>query len=144
MEIARFRLTIDKINNHYINIVKYNTSERIIINPTTQKIEKGLINMENEDNECFRWSHIRHLNPQEKDPQRIKKSDKAFINKLDYLNIEFPVNVTDVKQYNKVEKQNNININVFGYELEIEQPYSIYVFKEKFDDQMNLLLITEG
>lgn len=100
--------------------------------------------MENEDNECFRWSHIRHLNPQEKDPQRIKKSDKAFINKLDYLNIEFPVNVPDVKQYNKVEKQNNININVFGYELEIEQPYSIYVFKEKFDDQMNLLLITEG
>ena len=32
--------------------------------------------MKNEDDECFRWCHIRHLNPQKKDPQRIKKEDK--------------------------------------------------------------------
>lgn len=54
------------------------------------------------------------------------------------MGIEFPV---DVKQYNKIEKQNNININVFGYEN--KQPFPIYVSKEKFDDHMNLLLITE-
>ena len=66
--------------------------------------------MKNEDNECFRWCHIRHLNPQEKDPQRIKNVHKPFINQLDYSNIEFPV---DVKQYNNVEKQNKIEINSF-------------------------------
>ena len=33
--------------------------------------------MKNKDNECFRWCHVRHLNPQEKDPQRIKKADKS-------------------------------------------------------------------
>ena len=75
--------------------------------------KKGLINMKNEDNECFRWWHIRRLNPQDKNPQRIKKSDKEYINKLDYSGIEFPVTT---KQYNKIEKQNEININVFGYE----------------------------
>ena len=32
---------------------------------------------------------------------------------LDYSEIEFSV---AVKQYNKIEKQNIININVFGYE----------------------------
>ena len=32
---------------------------------------------------------------------------------LDYSENEFSV---AVKQYNKIEKQNNININVFGYE----------------------------
>ena len=31
---------------------------------------------------------------------------------LDYSEIEFSV---AVKQYNKIEKLNNININVFGY-----------------------------
>jgi len=77
------------------------------------------------------------LNPQDKDPQRIKKTDKQYIEKLDYSSIEFPVNV---KQYNKIERQNNININVFGYEE--KQPYPVYVSKEKFKDQMNLLLIT--
>ena len=101
---------------------------------------KGLINIKNkDDNECFRWCHIRHLNPQDKNPQRIKKDDKQYIEKLNYLSIEFPVSQ---KQYNKIEKQNNININVFGYEE--KQPFPIYVSKEKFEDQMNLLLITKG
>ena len=37
-----------------------------------------------------------------------------------------------------------MKINVFGYED--KQPFPIYVSKEKFEDQMNLLLIsmTEG
>ena len=100
---------------------------------------KGLINIKNEDNECFRWCHIRHLNPQEKHPQRIKKLDKAYIEKLDYSGIKFPVTT---KQYSKIEKQNEININVFGYED--KQPYPIFVSKEKYDKEMNLLLITEN
>ena len=81
---------------------------------------------------------MRHLNPQEKDPQRIKRDDKQFIEKLDHTNIVFPVSQ---KQYNKIEKQNSIKINVFGYEE--KQPYPIHISKETFEDQMNLLLITE-
>ena len=45
------------------------------------------------------------------------------------------------KQYNKIEKQNSIGINVFGYEE--GQPFPIHISKEKFKDQINLLLITE-
>ena len=62
---------------------------------------KGLINIKNNDIQCFRWCHIRHLNPQNKDPQRIKKSDRAFDQNHDYKNIEFPVTI---KQMNKIEK----------------------------------------
>ena len=53
--------------------------------------KKGLINIKNKDNECFRWCHIRHLNPQKKDPQRIKKEDKWLIGGLNYEGIDFPV-----------------------------------------------------
>ena len=91
------------------------------------------------DNECFRWCHIRYLNPQGKDPQRIKKDDTQYIKNLDYQGIKFPVTI---KQINKIENQNNIRINVFGYES--KQPYPIYVSKEKYEDCMNLLLITEN
>ena len=98
---------------------------------------KGLINTKNDVNECFQWCHIRHLNPQEKCPQGIKWVDKAFINQSDYSGIEFTVNV---KQYDKIEKQNDI-INVFSHEN--KQPYPISVSKEKFENQINLLLITE-
>ena len=73
---------------------------------------KGLINIKNKDDKCFRWCHIRHLNPQKKDAQRIKEDDKQYIEKLDYTNIVFPVSQ---KHYNKIEKQNSIRINVFSY-----------------------------
>ena len=134
--------TILSIANHYINIVNYNPlkgSSYIELPQELRNSAKGLINMKNKDNECFRWCHIRHLNPQNKDPQRIKKTDKQFIEKLDYSSIEFPVTV---KQINKIEKQNNICINLFGYEE--KQKFPIYISKEKYQDHMELLLITEG
>ena len=123
---------IKSINGHYINIIKYEPltgSSYIKLPSELQHHKSGLINLKNKDNECFRWCHVRHLNPQIKDPQRIKKTDKAFMPQLNYDNIEFPVSV---KQYNKVETQNNININVFGYEN--KQTYPIYVSKEKFEN----------
>ena len=108
--------TVESVDNHYLNIVQYQPmkgSSYIELPQELRNSAKGLINMKNEDNECFRWCHIRHLNPQDIPPERIKKSDKEYINKLDYSGIEFPVTT---KQYNKIEKQNEININVFGYE----------------------------
>ncbi|KAL9989302.1 hypothetical protein ACROYT_G003836 [Oculina patagonica] len=133
--------TIQSVDSHYINLVKYEPlkgSSYIQLPQELRNSAKGLINMKNDDNECFRWCHIRHLNPQDKYPQRIKKSDRQYVDKLNYKGIEFPATT---KQYNKIEKQNEININVFGYED--KQPYPIYVSKEKFDNQMNLLLITK-
>ena len=133
--------TIQLIENHYINIVNYNPlkgSSYIKLPQELRNSAKGLINMKNKDNECFRWCHIRHLNPQDKDPQIIKKTDKQYIEKLDYSSIEFPVTV---KQINKIEKQNNICINLFGYEK--KQKFPIYISKEKYQDHMELLLITE-
>ena len=133
---------IQSVDSHYLNIVKYKPmkgSSYIQLPYELRNSAKGLINMKNEDNECFRWCHIRHLNQQEKYPQRIKKTDKQYVEKLDYSNIDFPVNV---KHYNKIEKQNSININVFGYEN--KEPYPIYVSKEKYEDHMELLLVTEN
>ena len=116
---------ISSIDEHYINIVVYDPlkgSSRIQLPQELQTPNKGLINLENEDNDCFRWCHIRYLNPKENNPQRIKKSDKRMVEQLNYQHTEFPV---AVKHYNKIEKQNNININVFGYEN--KQFYPIYV-----------------
>ena len=133
--------TIHSVDNHYLNIVKYQPirgSSYIQLPEELRNSAKGLINLKNKDNECFRWCHIRHLNPQEKDSQRIKKDDKKYIKNLDYSGIEFPVTI---KQINKIEKQNNIRINVFGYEN--KQPYPIYISDEKHEDHMELLLITK-
>ena len=126
---------IDRIDSHYINVTTYKPlhgSSYIELPTELRNPKKGLININNKDDECFRWC------PQEKDPQRIRKEDKKMINKLNYEGIEFSV---FQKHYNKVEKQNTIRINVFGYEN--GQPFPIHISKDTFEDQMNLLLITK-
>ena len=128
---------IDRIDSHYINVTTYTPlhgSSYIELPTELKNPKKGLINIRNKDNECFRWCHIRHLNPQEKNPQRIKKVDKKMINELNYDGIDFPLSQ---KHYNKVEKQNIIRINVFGYEN--GQPFPIHISKETFEDHSKTL-----
>ena len=101
-----------------------------------QNSKKGLINLKNEDNKCFLWCHIRHKNPAKKDPQRVKISDKEFVQKLDYSGITFPVQIKDV---GKIEKQISINISIFGHEN--VKIYPIRISEEKYDDHMELVII---
>ena len=136
--------TISSVENHFVNLTQYQPLKggSYLELPTELKHpNKGLINLQNKDDCCFAWCHVRHLHPQEKNPQRIKKSDNAFIKDkiVNYDGIEFPVTIKD---YNKIEKMNSINFNVFCYEE--YQIFPIYISKEKFEDHMELLLITEG
>ena len=77
--------------------------------------------------------------PTTKIPSEDQTCDKEYIKNLDYTDVTFPVAQND---YRKIEIINNININVFGYEK--QEPYPVYISKEKFDDMLNLLLITKG
>ena len=68
--------TIDGVLEHYFNVVNYKPLGGKSYIPLPKELQnnlKGLINLKNEDNECFRWCHIRHLNPQEVHPDHIKK-----------------------------------------------------------------------
>ena len=132
---------IDRIDCHYINVSLYkplNGSSYIELPTDLRHPKKVLINIKNKDDECFRWCHNRHSNPQIEHPERIKKGDKQMINELNYDGIAFLVTQ---KQYNKIETQNSIAINIFGYEN--KRPYPIYISKETFEGKMNLLLITK-
>ena len=66
--------------------------------------------IKNNDNKCFLWCHIKYLNLVGKSYQIITEKDKETINKLDYEVIKFPVPERD---YCKIERQNNICINLF-------------------------------
>ena len=130
---------IDRIDSDYLNVTLHkpmNGSSYIELPTELRNSKKGLINMKNKDEECFRWCHIRHLNPQIKYPERIKKEDKKMVDKLDYSGTKFPISKKD---YSKVEKKNGIRVNVFGYEN--KQPFPIHIFKEDFEMELNLLLL---
>ena len=99
---------------------------------------KSLINIKNNDNQCFLWCHIRHLNLVKRHTERITKEDKNMINDLHYEGIKFPVSKTD---YCKIERQNNICINVFCYENNLTYP--VYLSDKTFRDSIDLLLISD-
>ena len=62
-----------------------------------------------------------------------------MVQELNYQDVEFPV---AIRHYGKIEKQNSINVNVFGYED--KQFYPIRVSKQTNEKVLNLLLITDG
>ena len=45
------------------------------------------------------------------------------------------------KDFSKIEVKNNISINVFGYENDLDFP--IYVSDQKFEDSVDLLLLID-
>ena len=83
---------------------------------------KGLINIKINDYKCFLWCHIRHLKLVKRHPERIRKVDKNMINDFNYEGIKFPVSKKDNC---RIERQNNICINVFSYENGLTYP--VYV-----------------
>ena len=62
-----------------------------------------------------------------------------MVDDLDYEGIKSPV--SKKKNYRKIERQNNICINVFHYENGLAYP--VYVSDQKFRDCMDLLLISK-
>ena len=59
---------------------------------------KGLINIKNNDNKFIPQSHRKHLNPLNKYPQRVTKTDKKIVNDLHCKDIKFSVSKKDCKK----------------------------------------------
>ena len=59
---------------------------------------KGLINLKNKDHKCFMWCHVRLINLQNKNAERINKQDKIIAANLNYLGIAFPLDIDDYKK----------------------------------------------
>ena len=76
--------------------------------------KKAIINLKNEDDECFKWAITRALIPVEKNSERIHKKLREKSEVLNLDGLKFPVNLSDI---NKFENHNSsISVNVFGYE----------------------------
>ena len=132
--------TVEEIINQYLNISSYlplsgRSYTKLPIE--LQHPMKGLINIQNNDNKCFMWCHVRHLNESSIKLCRIRKKDSEVIKKLNYKGGDSPVSRKD---YRKTEVLNSININVFCHENKMVYP--VYLSNQSFNDSMDLLLIS--
>ena len=132
---------IVRIHKSYFNVVSYEPLKGRSYFPLPGELRhhrKGLINLQNDDNKCFLWCHVRHLNPIENNPQRVKETDKALAKELDYTGVTFPVTIRDMS---KIEKQNKININAYVYNEDGKYVSPLRNSKTEYQDTLNVLLI---
>ena len=72
---------IELIDSQYINISTYRPLSRnsyMDVPVELRSPKRELINIKNKDKKCFLWCHVRHINPSNKHPERIKKTDKKL------------------------------------------------------------------
>ena len=106
--------------------------------PTKLKNKKGVINIKNEDNQCFKWCVVRALNPVDQNSNRLTKELVKQSKSLNWNGLKFPV---DLKQIKIFENNNpSISINVFGFEDEV---YPLKIAKEKRINNVDLLWISD-
>ena len=133
---------VELIKSQYINISTYRqlSGSSLAKLPTEFRNPKNvLIRIKNNDQKFFLWCHVRHINPVKIHPERITREDKKLANNLNYDGVRFPVRE---KYFSKIEKKNNICINVFCYENKLTFP--IYVSDQKFENSMDLVLVNYG
>ena len=102
--------------------------------------KNAVINIENDDDQCFKWAVTRALNPAERNPNRITKILKTQVKKYNWNDIEFP---TKLKDIHKFEKNNNVNVNVFSFDNETGKVYTLRLRKTEHEETINLFLYNE-
>ena len=99
---------------------------------------KGLVNIKNDDNYCFIWSYIRYLNPQEKNPNRIKMIDKKLFDEIKQklVNFKFPLEINK-NNITKIEVTLKINICILTAD-EKENIYPMFSSENDHKNDLNL------
>ena len=105
------------------------------------KAKQDCLNIKNNDGKCFLWSILALLHPVQhrNHPDRVSKYQE-YEHELNMSGIKYPINIKDIKKF---EYQNNISVNVYGYEDK-----KIFLLRITTmitaRHQVNLLYITAG
>ena len=106
--------------------------------PKKLKDKKAVINMKNDDDQCFKWCISRALHFTNDHPERVTKDLIEFSERLNWDGLSFPVDLKQIKIFEKLNPL--LSINVFGFE-EVFYPLRIAEIKNRIN--IDLLLISD-
>ncbi len=102
-----------------------------------------LINVKNNDNECFKWCISRYFCLDQKNPERISERLKEEAAKINWNNLNFPMTINDI---DKFERQNSkISVSLYSFntnDLNKLEICPLRISKLKNDVHIMLLLIS--
>ena len=95
------------------------------------------MNVQNKDNECFKWAVLSALHPVDKNTERLVNY-KQYEEELDFTGIPFPVRIDDIPKF---EKLNDLAICVYVVSENGKQVNPLVYTQRRDMDPINLLLI---
>ncbi len=100
------------------------TKKKAVINIQNKECKNkcGECDQCEESKMCFKWAVTRALNSTDITPERVTKELPEQSEKHNWEDITFPTKVKDIHIW---EKNNGININVFGYDADEKKVYII-------------------
>lgn len=69
--------------------------------PHSIKNKRAIINVENNDNQCFRWAILSKLHPANDNKERLSKYER-FKHELNFDDIDFPVKISDIDLFEEL------------------------------------------
>ena len=136
----------------YIKIKKYGGSSYI---PTPEKYSNpkcGLKNIQNDDQECFKWCMKYHQTDKSKNSDRLSVLKKVE-DKYNYDNMQFPTSYNDIKTF---EENNKVCVMVYTTTTEKcieneEEKHELVIIRDFLgnpyyflNDNINLFRITDN
>lgn len=106
-----------------------------ISEPSALRRSKSLVNVKNRDQKCFLYSILAKLYPARHNPSRVSNY-RQYTDKLDMKGIQYPVKLSQIEKF---EKQNQVSVNVFGYED--REIFPMRITKTKKVSHVNLLYL---
>ena len=102
---------------------------------------KSIVNVKNEDQQCFMWSILAALHPADYNPQRITHY-QPFEEELNFNGIDFPVTVDQISKFEKLNS--NISVTVLGIdepEKKEEDPSKLFPLRVADQQQENHVVL---
>lgn len=134
--------SLKKINAIEVQINQYDPmrGSLYIKTPAFLARKKAIINVVNKnDNKCFMWAVLSYLHRELPHSDRVS-TFSPFRRELKFKKIKFPVQISDIKKF---EEQNNISINLFGFDSRNNKVLVIRQTKNRKANHINLMLLSE-
>ncbi|PFX11357.1 hypothetical protein AWC38_SpisGene24958 [Stylophora pistillata] len=134
---------VESVEGLDLHTVKYTPLKGSSYIKLSKHLERkmAIINMQNKDEECFKWCVTRALYPVQIHPERITKILRKQAEKLVWDGIEFPVEVKSIDRFERLNPE--IGVNVYMYEDGLN-PLRVSSKAQSTTKVIDLLLITEG
>ena len=142
----------EEFTNITLNVTEYRpcAGGTFLELPTPLKFKKSLLNIQNTDDKCIIWAITAALHPlSDNTPNHTRTTHyKKYINECNVSNVTFPTPISDIP---KLENNNNIRINVYGYDSDPDKPkdkalntgiFPRYISPYTYSKTVHLLIIS--